>query len=93
LCSWLYKRKDGESVWLDRYYIPEKTTYASALSTTFTYNYSDPINKLLQMQLSASEYYDVPYIFNTLAEEAANSPQKVKDALYGINFFDKISDC
>lgn len=92
LCSWLYKRKDGETIWLDRYYIPEKTSYASALSTSFTLNYVEPINTLLKQQLSSSEYYDVPYIFNTLAEEAASTPQTVKSALYGINFFDKVSD-
>lgn len=92
LCSWLFRRKDGETIWLDRYYIPEKTSYAAALSTSFTLNYTEPINTLLRQQLSSSEYYDVPYIYNTLAEEAAATPQTVRSALYGINFFDKISD-
>ena len=92
LCSWLHKRKDGETVWLDRYYIPEKTSYASALSTSFTLNYEEPFNTLLKQKLSASEYYDVPYIFNNLIEEAAGTPQTIKSALYGINFFDKKSD-
>ena len=92
LCSWLYRRKDGETVWLDRYYIPEKTSYAAALSTSFTLNYEEQFNTLLKQKLSASEYYDVPYVFNSLAEEAAATPQTVKSALYGISFFDKISD-
>lgn len=92
LCSWLYRRKDGETVWLDRYYIPEKTSYASALSTSFTLDYEEPTNTLLKQKLSASEYYDVPYIFNSLIEEAAGTPQTIKSALYGISFFDKISD-
>ena len=92
LCSWLYKKKNGETIWLDRYYMPEKTSYASALSTSFTLNYIEPINLLLTEKLSASEYYDVPYVFNNLTEEAAATPQTLKSALYGINFFDKISD-
>jgi hypothetical protein len=92
LCSWLYKKRNGETVWLDRYYIPEKTSYASALSTSFTLNYVEPINLLLTEKLSSSEYYDVPYVFNSLAEESAATPQTLKSALYGINFFDKISD-
>jgi len=92
LCSWLYRRKDGETIWLDRYYIPEKTSYAAALSTSFTLSYEEPFNTLLKQKLSASEYYDVPYVFNSLAEEAAATPQTVKSVLYGISFFDKISD-
>jgi len=92
LCSWLYKRKDGETIWLDRYYIPEKTSYASALSTSFTLKYEEPINTLLKQELSSSEYYDVPYIFNNLTEEAVGTPQTIKSALYGISFFDKKSD-
>ena len=92
LCSWLYRRKDGETIWLDRYYIPEKTSYASALSTSFTLTYSEQINNLLKQQLSSSEYYDVRYIYNNLEEEAQNTPQTIKSALYGISFFDKVSD-
>jgi hypothetical protein len=92
LCSWLHRRKNGETVWLDRYYIPERISYADALASTFTYNYSEPINELLKQQLSASEYYDVPHVYNTLAEEALATPQTVKTALYGRSFFDKVSD-
>lgn len=92
LCSWLHKRKNGETVWLDRYYLPERISYADALASTFTYNYSEPINELLKQQLSASEYYDVPHVYNTLAEEALVTPQTIKTALYGRSFFDKVSD-
>ena len=92
VCSWLYKRKNGAPVWLDRYYIPEKTSYASALSTSFTLNYSEPINTLFKQKLSSVEYYDVPYVYNTLEEEFAETPQTINSALYGISFFDKISD-
>jgi hypothetical protein len=92
MCSWLYKKKDGTTVWLDRYYIPNKTSYASALSASFTLDYSEPINTLFKQKLSASEYYDVPYVYNSLEEEFVGTPQTVQTALYGINFFDKISD-
>jgi len=92
LCSWLYKRKNGESIWLDRYYNPEKTSYSNALKTTFTYNYSEPINELLKNKLLSSEYYDVPDVYNTLYEEGLVTPQTPKSALYGVSFFDKRSD-
>jgi len=77
---------------LDRYYLPDKTTYASALSTTFAYKYVEQINELLKTNLSTDEYYDVPYIYNSLQEEFDNTPQTLKNALYGITFFDKASD-
>jgi len=92
LCSWLFKKKNGETIWLDRYYLPEKTSYAQALSTSFSIGYIEPINNLLKQQLLSSEYYDVPYIYNTLQEEANATPQTIKSALYGISFFDKKSD-
>lgn len=92
LCSWLHKDRNGGSTWLDRYYHPEKTSYAAALSTSFNYTYIDPIDNLLHTKLSASEYYDVPDIYNTLDEEYENSPQTIKSALYGISYFDKRSD-
>lgn len=92
LCSWLYKRKNGESIWLDRYYNPEKTSYSNALASTFTLNYSEPINELLKTKLLSSEYYDVLDIYNTLEEEELVTPQTPKSALYGISYFDKKSD-
>jgi hypothetical protein len=92
LCSWLHKDKNGESTWLDRYYYPEKTSYAAALSTSFNFNYVDPVYSLLHKKLSASEYYDVPFVYNTLQEEFNNTPQTGHSALYGTAFFDKRSD-
>jgi hypothetical protein len=92
LCSWLHKDKNGGSTWLDRYYYPEKVSYADALATSFNFNYVDPIYTLLHQQLSASEYYDVPFVYNTLQEELENTPQTGHTALYGTSFFDKRSD-
>ena len=92
LCSWLRKEKDGKSVWLDRYYYPDKTSYASALSSTFAFEYQDNINQILSKQLQTQEYYDIPYLYNSLDEEKAHSPQRVSDVVYGYNYFDKRSD-
>lgn len=92
LCSWLRKEKDGKSVWLDRYYYPDKTSYASALSSTFAFEYRDNINEILSQQLQTHEYYDIPYLYNSLDEEKAHSPQRVSDVVYGYNYFDKRSD-
>lgn len=92
LCSWLHKDRNGRTTWLDRYYYPDKTSYAEALATSFNYTYIDPVNKLLSQALSSSEYYDVPDVYNTSREELDNTPQTDKSALYGISFFDKRSD-
>ena len=92
LCSWLYKNRDGTSIWLDRFYYPEKTSYTLALATNFNYTYIDPISDLIKMKLLSSEYYDVPHIYNSLEEEAAHTPQTDEYALYGRSFFDKRSD-
>ena len=92
LCSWLRKQKDGTSVWLDRYYYPEKTLYASALSATFAYEYKDNINNILSKNLETHEYYDIPYLYNSLKEEEGHNPPKVSDVVYGYNYFDKRSD-
>jgi len=92
LCSWLHQDRNGTTTWLDRYYYPEKTSYAEALATSFNYTYIDPINNLLSQELSSSEYYDVPDVYNTNITESENTPQTDKSALYGISFFDKRSD-
>jgi hypothetical protein len=92
LCSWLHKDKYGGSTWLDRYYYPEKVSYSNALKTSFNYTYIDPLDDLIRSKLLSSEYYDVPFVYNTLEEEAANTPQTDQSALYGIAFFDKRSD-
>lgn len=92
LCSWLYKNRNGESIWLDRYYYPEKVSYVKALQTKYNYVYIDPLTDLLDNKLSASEYYDVPDLYNSIPEEYLHTPQTGEDALYGITFFDKRSD-
>jgi len=92
LCSWLYKNRDGSTIWLDRYYYPEKTSYSLALATNFNYTYIDPVNDLIKTKLLSSEYYDVPDVYNSLEEEAAHTPQTIEYALYGRSFFDKRSD-
>ncbi len=92
LCSWLRKGKNGESVWLDRYYYPEKTSYASALSATFAFSYKDNINEILSKKLETEEYYDIPYLYNSLEEEKEHTPQTISDVVYGYNYFDKRSD-
>lgn len=92
LCSWLHKNRRGEFIWLDRFYYPIKTTYATALSTSFNYSYKDPNISLFLESLSSSEYYDVPFPYNSLEEEYAVSPQNIKSAVYGRTFYDKVSD-
>ncbi len=92
LCSWLHKQKDGKSVWLDRYYYPDKTDYAKALASANNYTYTDPVKKLLNTQLTTEELYDVPFVYNSLVEEYENTQQTPKIALFGRSYFDKISD-
>ena len=92
LCSWLHKNRRGEFVWLDRFYYPIKTTYATALSSSFNYSYTDPNTSLFLEGLSSSEYYDVPFPYNSLEEEYGVTPQNIKSAVYGRTFYDKISD-
>lgn len=92
LCSWLFKKKNGESIWLDRYYYPDKTSYAEALNSLGNYTYIDPIKGILNSPLTGDDIYDVPHIYNTVEEEFQNTPQTVKNALYGRPFFDKMSD-
>jgi hypothetical protein len=92
LCSWLYRNRDGSTIWLDRYYYPEKTSYSLALVTNFNYTYIDPVSDLIKTKLLSSEDYDVPHIYNSLEEEAKHTPQTIEYALYGRSFFDKRSD-
>lgn len=92
LCSWLFKKRNGESVWLDRYYYPDKTSYAEALNSLGNYTYIDPIKGILNIALTGDNIYDVPFVYNSLEEEYQNTPQTVKSALYGRPFFDKMSD-
>lgn len=92
LCSWLYKNNKGENIWLDRYYYPIKTSYSSALKTSFNYSFDDPSLNLFMGKLSTQEYYDVPFPYNSLEEEYEVTPQTIKSATYGRSFYDKRSD-
>lgn len=93
LCTWLFEDpKTGKFVWLDRYYIPEKTNFAAALSTTFNFTYIDPQNILINTSLTPDQYYDVPDVYNSLEEEFKHTPQTIRSALYGRGFYDKKSD-
>lgn len=93
LCTWLFEdQKTNKFVWLDRYYVPEKTNFAAALSTTFNFTYLDPQNTLINTPLKPEEYYDVPHVYNTLEDEFKHTPQTIRSALYGHGFYDKMSD-
>lgn len=93
LCTWLSAaRPDGPSVWIDRYYMPERTSYLAALTAKSYYTYLDATNKLITTPLPPSAYYDAPFVYTTLGEEIAHTPQTIKDALFGEYFFDKKSD-
>lgn len=93
LCTWLSAaRPDGPSVWIDRYYMPERTSYLAALTAKSFYTYRDATNTLITTPLPPSAYYDAPFVYTTLEEEIAHTPQTIKDALFGEYFFDKRSD-
>ena len=93
LCTWLSGGSpDVPSVWVDRYYIPERTTFAAALTTKSIVTYVDPAEAYLAKFLPTSSYYDEPFIYTTLESESAHTPQNLKDVLYGETFFDKRSD-
>jgi hypothetical protein len=92
LCSWLYKTKNGRSLWLDRYYYPEKTPYAEALASAMDSKYQDEIESMLEADLPFEEFYDIPYVHNSIEEEMEAYPQTIKSALMGVSYFDKISD-
>lgn len=93
LCSWLKKEKDGDSVWLDRYFYPDKTSYAKALESPSTYDSLKVLNDgLTAIKLNENEYYDIPYVYNSINEELNHTPQTLNDVIYGSVFFDKKSD-
>lgn len=93
LCTWLSGcGPDVPSVWVDRYYIPEKTTFAAALTARARATYVDPVTEYIDSPLPPSAYYDAPFIYTTLEAESAHTPQTTRDALYGESFFDKASD-
>lgn len=92
LCSWLYRNKNNEFIWLDRYYYPIKTSYAQALSSSFSYHFTDPNLELFEKELATKEYYDVPFPYNSLQEEDDVTPETIKSSIYGRAFYDKRSD-
>ena len=93
LCTWLSGGSpDVPSVWVDRYYIPERTTFAAALTSKSLLTYTDPAEAYLNAPLPVSSYYEEPFIYTTLESESAHTPQNLKDVLYGETFFDKRSD-
>lgn len=92
LCTWLYKLRSGRSIWLDRYYYPERTSYSDALASPMDSVYQDEVEKMFEEDLSTDSFYDSPYIFNSLEEESESIPQTLKSALFGVAFFDKVSD-
>lgn len=93
LCTWLSAASpDGESIWVDRYYMPERTSYLAALTAKSFYKYLDATNVLITTPLPPSAYYDAPFVYLNLQDEINHTPQTIKDALYGEYFFDKVSD-
>jgi len=91
LCTWL-SGDDKKAVWVDRYFYPEKTPFASSLSTTPDITFLDKIEKYLNTTLAPSAYYDNFIWQNSIVDELDATPQKIKDAIWGEVFFDKISD-
>lgn len=93
ICTWLSAfSPDQEGIWVDRYYIPERTSYAAAITATSIYTYTDPVNEFLSLPLPVSAYYDAPYMWSGPEEEKQHTPQTLKDVLIGQEFFDKRSD-
>ena len=92
LCTWLSGAAGHPGVWVDRYYIPERTTFAAALTSRSIVTYTDPTQAYISSPLPPSGYYDAPYVFQTPQEELAHTPQTISDALFGEVFFDKKSD-
>jgi hypothetical protein len=92
LCTWLSGAPGEPGVWVDRYYIPERTTFAAALTTRSNITYTDPTQAYVSSPLPPSGYYDAPYYFSSVEEEFEHTPQTLKDVLYGEDFFDKKSD-
>jgi hypothetical protein len=92
LCSWLYRNRKGEHIWLDRYYYPTKTSFLEAFKTSFNYTFLDPSLELFNRELKENEYYDVPFVYNSYEGEDKNTPQTIRSAIYGRSFYDKRSD-
>lgn len=91
LCTWLSGSNEN-AIWVDRYYYPEKCNLTSGLSTQPDFTFYDEIENYLNTVLSPSAYYDNFVWQNDFLSELNNTPQKIKDAIWGEYFFDKKSD-
>lgn len=93
MCTWLSGGDPTqESIWVDRYYLPDKTTFAAALTSKSYYSYVSPVERYITASLPVSGYYDTPFVWESIEEELAHTPQTLKDVLFGEYFFDKKSD-
>lgn len=93
MCTWLSGADaQGASVWVDRYYIPEKTSFAQALTSRSYYSYRSPVESYITADLPVSGYYDSLFVWESIEEELAHTPQDLQDVLFGEYFFDKRSD-
>ncbi len=91
LCTWLSGSTDN-ATWVDRYYYPEKCNFAASLSTVPEFTFYDEIESYLNTVLAPSAYYDNFIWQNNFLSELQNTPQKIRDAIWGEYFFDKKSD-
>lgn len=93
LCTWLSAHSSNqEGIWIDRYYKPERTSFASAITAVNLYSYTDPTGLFINQPLPPSAYYDAPYLWSSPDEEAAHTPQTIADVIAKDSFFDKRSD-
>jgi hypothetical protein len=91
ICTWLSAAGDN-AVWVDRYYLPEQYSDASAYSVEPAIVYTDKLLNYLETPLASADYYDNFNWHTTPASEALFTPQTIKDAIWGEYFFDKKSD-
>ncbi len=91
LCTWLSGSNES-AIWVDRYYYPEKCNFTAKLSTLPDFTFYDEIENYLNTILAPSAYYDNFIWQNTFSSELKNTPQKIKDSIWGEYFFDKKSD-
>ena len=92
LCSWLSgSDPDSPTQWVDRYYIPERTTYFNALSEKSN-RFVDPyVDHALNTPITGGDH-DGIFIYNSISAESLEIPHRVADVLVGESFYDKKSD-
>jgi hypothetical protein len=91
LCTWLSGGSEN-AIWVDRYYVPQDYEGAKNSETESSIYADDRISSYLDKELKSSEYYTNFNWHDSPESEAEYSPQKIKDAIWGEYFFDKISD-